>query len=676
MNAAYFFPLMVEYQEKAYAGGSIPGGFFKREGRATEKEILTCRLTDRPIRPLFPDGYLNDVQIVSQVLSSDSENDPDVISINGASLALMLSDIPFLGPVGAVRIGERDGKFIVNPTYTETKESALDLVVAGTFDGITMIESGAKQISEDRMIEALAFAHDRVKELIQFQNEFVKGIGKEKITPPAPEKNEELTKHLDAIARPRFKEINQPKAKHEREAAIKALNDELIEKFVTDEGEVTVAQIKTIVHDIEGEEVRKLMLNEKKRVDGRKLDEIREINCQVSFLPRTHGSALFTRGQTQSLSITTLGTSADEQIIESYEGTGKRHFMLHYNFPAFSVGEVKPMRGPGRREIGHGALAWRGLSPVLPDREEFPYAIRVVSDILESNGSSSMATVCAGSMSLMDAGVPIKAAVSGIAMGLVQEGDQWSILSDIAGVEDHIGDMDFKVAGTKDGITTLQLDIKLKEGLKFDILRAALKQANAGRLHILNLMNQEISEPRSTTSAYAPRITTVQVHPDKIREIIGPAGKMIRKITQDSGAKIEIDDNGVVTIAATKEESAKKAIEMINEIAQEPEVGKIYPSTVKRITNFGVFCEFMKGRDGLVHVSELSNEYVEKVEDIVKVGDQFDVRVMEIDQQGRVNLSKKRAVENYHEDPKAAPSRRPRPKQEQDHGARPKRGRY
>jgi polyribonucleotide nucleotidyltransferase len=638
-----FFPLTVEYQEKAYAGGVIPGGFFKREGRSTEKEILTSRLTDRPMRPLFPDGYKNEVQIIASVLSSDATNDPDILCLNGASLALMLSEVPFLGPVAAVRVGVVNGEFKINPTYAERKNSSLDLVVAGTTDGVTMIESEAQEITSDRMIEALEFAHKNIKTLCKFQSDFVKGISKEKILPEQPPKNNDLIKAIENSAIPAFKEINKPKTKEDRQDAIAKLNADLVAEHVKEGSDVTEGQIKEIVHDIEHDEVRKFMLKNKTRVDGRKPDQIRKVDCAVDVLPRTHGSALFTRGQTQSLAVTTLGTSRDEQIIESYEGAMARHFMLHYNFPPFSVGETKMMRGPGRREIGHGALAWRGLKAVIPTKEEFPYIIRVVSDILESNGSSSMASVCAGSLSLMASGVPIKSAVSGIAMGLIQEGDDWIVLSDIAGVEDHLGDMDFKVAGTAKGITTLQLDIKLKEGLKFNILKEALEQANAGRLYILDIMNKTISESRKELSEFAPRLTRIKIHPDKIREIIGPGGKMIRKISQESGASIEVNDEGTVTIASSSQEAAKKAIELIGQITQEPEVGKIYPATVKRLMNFGAFCEFLPGREGLVHVSELSDVFTKNVADIVKVGDRVEVKVMEIDPQGRVNLTMRKS---------------------------------
>jgi len=664
-----FFPLTVEYQEKMYAGGVIPGGFFKREGRSTEKEILTSRLTDRPLRPLFPDGYLNEVQVIGGVLSSDGVNDPDVLCINGASLALLISEVPFLGPVGAVRVAELNGEFILNPTYDEVKESSLDLVVSGTQDGVTMIESEASEITEERMLEALKFAHEAIKKIVHFQEEFAKGITKEKITPPVSELNQELVQKISETAVPAFQKINQPKAKEERDAAIKNLNQELVEKLVTDDGDVTSALVKQIVHDIEYDEVRKYCLKDRKRVDGRGLDEIRKITCELDVLPRAHGSALFTRGQTQSLGVVTLGTVRDEQTIESYAGVHSRNFMLHYNFPPFSVGETKMMRGPGRREIGHGALAQRGLKAVIPSKEEFPYTIRLVSDILESNGSSSMASICSGSLALMAAGVSTKASVSGIAMGLIKEGKDWAVLSDIAGVEDHLGDMDFKVAGTDKGITTLQLDIKLKEGLDFGILVKALEQAKAGRAHILKKMLETISSPRKELSKYAPSITTLRVNPDKISEIIGPGGRMIRKITADSGAQIEIQDDGSVKVVSRDAASAEKAMKLIRNITKDAEVGKLYDATVMRLVPFGAFCEILPGKEGLVHISELAEGYVSSVEEVVKVGDQIKVKVIEVDQQGRINLSVKQAA-----DGNTPPRPRSRPRQEDRKGSSSQRG--
>jgi len=634
-----FFPLTVEYQEKMYAAGMIPGSFFKREGKATEKEVLTSRLTDRPIRPLFPDSFLNEVQIVVQVLSADGVNDPDIWSVNAASFALMLSGLPFLGPVGCARVAEFEGKFILNPTTEQLKTATLDLVVAGTREGVTMIESEAKEVSEEKMIEALKVAHDAIKQLCSFQEEFVKGIARAKVAVAEKPHCEETYKKVAAIAVPAFEKINQPHIKQDRDAAIKQLTAEIAAKLVTPDSGVTKGLVAKIVHDIEYDEVRKFILKQKKRVDGRALNEIRQITGEVGVLPRAHGSALFTRGQTQALGTITLGTSRDEQLIESYEGVSYRNFMLHYNFPPFSVGEVKSMRGPGRREIGHGALALRGLAAVVPSKEEFPYTVRYVSEILESNGSSSMATICAGTLAMMDAGVPIKAPVSGIAMGLIKEGEDWAVLSDIAGVEDHLGDMDFKVAGTSKGITTLQLDIKLKEGLAFSILQKALEQAKEGRAHILGKMLETMSKTRENLSPYAPRITTIKIAVDKISELIGPGGRMIRKITADSGCQIEVEDDGSVKVSSRDEKSCAKALELIRYISQDVEIGRVYKGTITRLMAFGAFCELLPGREGLIHISELSAQYVGSVEEVVKVGDQVDVRVIEIDKQGRVNLS-------------------------------------
>ncbi|MCA9396898.1 MAG: polyribonucleotide nucleotidyltransferase, partial [Candidatus Omnitrophica bacterium] len=501
--------------------------------------------------------------------------------------------------------------------------STLDLVLAGTKDGVTMIESEACEITEERMVQALEFGFTHIKQLCEFQDKYVSGMNIAKLEVAPVAVDAELRAQVEAVAKPRYiNEINQPKSKEARDEAIKALNKELVEKFCTEESGVSSSVVKTISHDIEAETVRELYLSEKKRVDGRKTDEIRDISCEVGVLPRTHGSALFTRGQTQSLGVVTLGTSRDEQLIESYEGKVNRRFMLHYNFPAFSVGEVKPMRGPGRREVGHGKLAWRGLNAVIPSKEEFPYTIRLVSEILESNGSSSMASICSGSLALMDAGVPSHAAVSGIAMGLIKDGDRWTVLSDIAGVEDHLGDMDFKVAGTSKGITTLQLDIKLKEGLDFGILVKALEQAKNGRAHILDCMNKVISQPRAELSAFAPQVTQINISVDKISELIGPGGKMIRKITAESGAEIEIEDSGKVKITARNAEQRDSALQMIRDITKDAEVGKVYAGTVKRIMPFGAFCEIFPGREGLCHVSELSDKFVKNVEDVVKVGDQ------------------------------------------------------
>lgn len=640
-----FFPLTVDYQEKAYAGGKIPGGYFKREGKATEKETLSSRLIDRPIRPLFPEGFYNEVQIAASVLSSDKEHNSDVLAMNAASAALMISGLPYLGPVAAARVGEKDGEFILNPTYQELEKSAFEIIVATTEKGIIMIEAGANIVPEEKIIAALEFAETALKPVLALQKKMAAECGKPKkevalITLPEglmEEVRKHSAKEIDKINR-------HEKTKESREEALDALADGLLEKLVKEGTAVTAAQVKQAFHDVEKEEVRKFILDNHVRTDGRKLDEIRAITCEVGVLPRTHGSALFTRGQTQSLGVVTLGTTRDEQIIDAIEGDIFKSFMLHYNFPPFSVGEVKPMRGPGRREIGHGALAERGLRAVIPSKEAFPYTIRMVSDILESNGSSSMASACSGTLALMDAGVPIKAPVSGIAMGLVKEGSRVAILSDIAGVEDHLGDMDFKVTGTETGVTAIQLDLKLKESLDVETLRKALDQAKRGRLFILQKMTAAINSPRKQLSAFAPRITTVKVDPDKIREIIGPGGKMIRKITADSGAQIEVEDDGTVRIAASDNVSTQKAMDFIKGITDDAEIGKVYKGVVKRIMNFGAFCEILPGKEGLVHVSELSDSYVDNVESVVKVGDEIMVKVIEIDAQGRINLSRKQST--------------------------------
>ncbi len=640
-----FFPLTVDYQEKAYAGGKIPGGYFKREGRATEKEILTSRLIDRPIRPLFPEGFYNEVQVIISVLSSDKEYNADILAINGASAALMISGIPFLGPMAAARIGEVDGRFIANPTYKELEKSTLEIVVATTEKGIIMIEAGANIVPEERIIEALEFATEALKPVLQLQRTLAKECGKPAMEVTLRPIVENVMKRVRELSVKEIGVINQnEKTKESRDEALSALCDKITAELVVEGSEITEDQVSEAFHEMEKNEVRKFILDKGIRTDGRKYDQIRAITCEIGVLPRTHGSSLFTRGQTQSLGVATLGTTRDEQVIDAIEGDIFKNFMLHYNFPPFSVGEIKPMRGPGRREIGHGALAERSLRAVVPSKEEFPYTIRLVSDILESNGSSSMASVCSGTLAMMDAGVPIKAPVSGIAMGLVKEKDRIAILSDIAGVEDHLGDMDFKVAGTEKGVTAVQLDLKLKESLDIATLRKALEQAKQGRLHILKKMTELISAPKKELSAFAPRITTIKIDPDKIREIIGPGGKMIRKITAHSGASIEVEDDGTVRIASCDGESTQKALDMIGGITEDAEVGKIYKATVKRIMNFGAFCEIMPGKEGLVHVSELSDTYVDNVESVVKVGDEIMVKVIEIDQQGRINLSKKQST--------------------------------
>ncbi|OGW84047.1 MAG: polyribonucleotide nucleotidyltransferase, partial [Omnitrophica bacterium RIFCSPLOWO2_01_FULL_45_10] len=634
--------LTVEYQEKTYAAGKIPGGFFKREGRPSEKEILTARLVDRPIRPLFPKGFINEMQIVAIVLSSDGENDSDILALNGASAALMISDIPFEGPIAAVRVGRSDGKFIINPTFKELESSDLDIVVCGTRSGVVMVEAGANELGEEIILEAINFGHRNLQALIDIQDEMRKKIGKVNRTIPIYKVDEGLVKEVKGHSLKKLDEINKLGTKEQREGAMDLLSKELISEFVTERSNYTEKDVKNALIEVEREAVRKFIVENKRRVDGRRFDEIRPITCEVGILPRTHGSGLFTRGQTQSLSVTTLGTSADEQMIDALEGETQKSFMLHYNFPPFSVGEVRPIRGPGRREIGHGALAERALKPVMPTKEEFPYTVRVVSDILESNGSSSMATVCASSLSLMDAGVPIKRPVSGVAIGLVKEKGGEIILTDIGGVEDHYGDMDFKVAGTKDGITALQMDIKI-QGVSSALIKKVLDVGESARLSILAQMVQVIAKPKGSVSEYAPHIVSFKISQDKIGEVIGPGGKNIKKIIQDTGVTINIEDDGTVQIASQDDAAIEKAVNIIKGMTEEPEVGKIYSGKIKRIMNFGAFCEILPGKEGLIHVSELADRFVKNVEDVVKVGDEVTVKVIAIDEQGRVNLSKKQA---------------------------------
>ncbi|MBN1405039.1 MAG: polyribonucleotide nucleotidyltransferase [Candidatus Omnitrophica bacterium] len=642
-----FFPLTVEYRERTYAAGKIPGGFFKREGRPTETEILTARLIDRPIRPLFPENMLNEVQVIATVLSSDGENDPDTLAALGASTALCISNIPFTGPLGIMRIGQaKTGEFIINPTYAEIQNSKIDIVVAGTKSGIVMIESGSDRVSEEELIAAIKYAQDNLAGFIKVQEDMVRECGIKKTTPICKEIPEELQKQVKEYSLDRLAKINSLETKEERVEAMNLLSAELSEKLADEEAGITETEIKIALQETEMGLLRDIVLNKNKRVDGRNFTDIRTISCEIEVLPRTHGSGLFTRGQTQSLSVTTLGTSSDEQIVEALEGEMQKTFMLHYNFPPFSVGEVKPVRGPGRREIGHGALAERALKPVIPSKDEFPYTIRVVSDILESNGSSSMATVCAGSLALMDAGVPIKEAVAGIAMGVIKSGNKYKILTDIAGVEDHYGDMDFKVAGTQNGVTAIQVDVKLSEGITIEMIKEALAQAKKARMELLEKMNKVISKPKPALSKYAPRITTLRIDPEKIKDLIGPGGKVIKKIISDTGVTIDVEDDGKVSVASTDEKASERAINIIKAITEDVEVGKVYRVKAKRMLNFGVICEVLPGKDGLVHISELAKDYVKNVEDVVKIGDEFDAKVIEIDEQGRVNLSKKQAEES------------------------------
>jgi len=637
-----FFPLTVDYQEKTYAAGRIPGGFFKREGRPSEKEILTSRLVDRPIRPLFPKGFLNDVQVIAVVLSSDGENDSDVLAVNGASAALCISDIPFGGPVAACRVSRNDSSFILNPTYAESAKSDLDVIVVANNQGVIMLESKCREVSEEVYWDAVKFGYENLQDILKFQEEFIVNYGRPKIELEYKKIDPALMEKVRNLAVSRLQVIYKLAKKEEREEAVSEFCKELETTLASEN--YGAGNIKEALVEVEEAEVRKKILNEGVRVDGRGFQEIRAITSEVSVLPRTHGSALFTRGQTQSLAVTTLGTGDDEQMVEALEGQKYKTFMLHYSFPPFSVGETAPMRGPGRREIGHGALAERALLAVIPAKEKFPYTVRVVSEILESNGSSSMATVCAASLSLMDAGVPLKEPVSGIAMGLIKGKDKTVILTDIAGVEDHFGDMDFKVAGTKNGVTAVQLDLKI-DGISLDLLKDCLSQAKKARLFILDKMALALTHPRASISSYAPRIDKIMINTEKIGAVIGPGGKMIKQIIAATGATIDISDDGTVLIASSDPVKSQAAISMIKALTEDVEVGRIYNGKVKKVANFGAFCEIAPGKEGLVHVSELSDTFVKDVASVVKVGDEFKVKVVNIDELGRINLSKKRAEE-------------------------------
>ena len=634
-----FFPLTVDFEEKMYAVGKIPGGFLRREGRPAETAILTSRLIDRPIRPMFPDGYHNDVQIVCTAVSVDPDNAPDIPAMIGASCALSISDIPFEGPIAGVRVGLIDGQFIVEPTVEQAKVSELNLAVAGTKDAILMVEAGAKEVSEEVMLDAIWFAHGEIKKLVEFQEKIQAEVGKPKMdfevyTPP-----EEMAKEIEAYGEPKIHDALMDPDKLHRDKMVSEAKEEILAHFTElyPDNEIDIAHV---VAKLVKRVFRHIITVDKIRPDGRALDEVRPISCEVGLLARPHGCSLFTRGQTQVLNCLALAPLREAQNLETLAGDIQKRYIHHYNFPPYSVGETKPLRSPGRREIGHGALAERALLPVIPSEEEFPYTIRLVSEVLESNGSSSMASTCASTLSLMDAGVPIKAPVSGVAMGLVKEGENFTILTDIQGLEDANGDMDFKVAGTSKGITAIQMDIKV-DGLTKDILQAALAQAKKGRAFILGKMLECIAEPRKQLKKYAPKITTIKVNPEKIKDIIGPGGKIIKKIVEDTGAQIDINDDGTVYIAAADSESADAAIKTIQDITAEPEVGKIYTGKVTRIMNFGAFVEFMPGREGLVHISQLAKERVEKVEDVVSVGDEIVVKLVEIDSKGRLNLSRK-----------------------------------
>ena len=639
-----FVPLTVDYREKMYAGGRIPGGFFKREGRPTEKETITCRLIDRPVRPLFPEGYRHETQIISFVLSVDQENEPDILSIIGGSAALTISDIPFQGPLGAVRIGRINGNLLVNPTHEEQALSDFNLIVAGTEDSIVMVEGGGKEVSEEAVVDGLDLAHSVIREIVAMQLELQELVGVPKRDPVVVSSEPEDLEDVEAFLKGRMAEALLHTGKQERSAALQGLLEETINHFVGEEAEENRdREIASAFKIIEKREARRLIIEEGRRVDGRSLDTIRSISVKVGWLPRTHGSSLFSRGETQALVVSTLGTSIDEQRIDDLDGKSTKSFMLHYNFPPFCVGEASFLRGPGRREIGHGVLAERAMLPLLPSGDEFPYTIRVVSDILESNGSSSMATVCGASLSLMDSGVPLKSPCAGIAMGLIKDNDRYFILSDITGLEDQLGDMDFKVAGTEQGITAIQMDIKCK-GVDRNILSQALDQARIGRLHVLEKMNEVLPASRPELSPYAPRIITIKIRPERIRDVIGPGGKVIRSIVERTGASIDVEDDGTINIASADEEAAKQALEIIRELTQEAEIGKLYTGTVKKIMDFGAFVEILPGRDGLVHISHIADEHIKSVSDVLKEGDEVVVKVLEIDPQGKIRLSRKEAL--------------------------------
>ena len=656
-----FFPLTVEYREKTYAGGKIPGGFFKREGRPGEKEILAARSIDRPIRPLFPKGYMNETQVICYILSADQENDADVLGLMGASVALNMSKIPFHIPVASVRMGRIQGAWIVNPTFQQLEYSDVDLVVAGSAEAITMVEGAAVEVPEEDLLEGLAAAHGAIRELVAMQRDLFADACEEEMKWTSVEPARELVDQVEALARKRVAAALEMEEKQARATALAELGDEVAGQLQSDgtESDEVRAAVTGVLRKLEKHHVRARILGEGKRADGRGVDELRELGCEVGVLPRPHGSALFTRGQTQALGVVTLGTSRDEQRIDSIDTLEEttKSFMLHYNFPPFSVGEARPIRGTSRREVGHGNLAERAVQPLLPDYDDFPYTIRVVSDVLESNGSSSMASVCAASLSLMDAGVPLRASCAGVAMGLVKEGERFAVLTDILGLEDALGDMDFKVAGTRKGVTAIQMDIKI-EGLDLDIMQQALGRARTARHRILDAMDQALPSARTDLSQYAPRIISVSINPEKIGEIIGPKGKTIRAIQDETGAKIDIEDSGVVKIAAVSGEAGVRAREMIEAIAQEPEVGRIYEGPVKNTTTFGAFIEIFPGTEGLCHISELAEGRVGKTEDVLKVGEMTRVKLLAIDEKGRLRLSRRAALADNTRDGKSSRARR------------------
>lgn len=633
-----FFPLTVHYQEKAFAAGRIPGGFFKREGKPSEKEVLSSRLIDRPIRPLFPEGFFNEVQVVCTVLSYDGKNDSDVVAMIGASAALAISGVPFLGPIACARVGYIDGEYILNPLPEQFNSSLLDLDVAGTEEGVLMVESEAHELSEEVMLGAVMFGHQAFQPIIKMIKDLKKKAGKEDWKINLFEPSEDIRKKVTELALQDLKSAYKNQIKQDRYAAINAVKQKVKDAFANSDADSR--QISKVFEDLSSSILRGHILTEGKRVDGRSLTDIRAIECEVGILPRVHGSALFTRGETQALVVSTLGTAQDEQTMDSLEGEYKERFMLHYNFPSYSVGEVGRMSSPGRREIGHGKLAWRAINPVLPKKDQFPYTVRAVSEITESNGSSSMATVCGTSLSLMDAGVSLPRPVAGIAMGLIKEDNKFAVLSDILGDEDHLGDMDFKVAGTENGVTALQMDLKITS-VNSEIMKTALAQARDGRLHILGEMAKAITTPRTSVNEFAPKMVTIQINKDKIREVIGPGGKVIREICERTGVRIDIDDEGVVTVSGLDQASIDTAIDNIKSIACEPEIGAVYTGKVVKVAEFGAFVNFFGARDGLVHVSEMRDERVNKVSDVVNVGDEVKVRVIGFDDRGKVKLSMK-----------------------------------
>lgn len=648
-----FFPLTIDYVEKTYAGGKIPGGFFKREGKLSERETLVSRLIDRPCRPLFPEGYSKEVQVVATVMSSDGENDADVLAVCGASAALTISELPFQGPIAAVRVGRVKGKLIVNPTVSELRDSELNFVVAGTRDAIVMVEGGAQEVPESEVLEALFFAHKEMQSLIDMQVELQKEIGKAKSEFKPKERDEAFVKSVEAWLKPKMDKAVRVKEKLTRRDEISKLKESMGQEFVPatlqesdpKKAASRAAVLSKVFEDTMYHAVRGMAFKEKVRIDGRDFKTVRPISIELNVLPRTHGSALFTRGETQAIVVTTLGTKEEAQRLDSLLGESSKTFMLHYNFPPFSVGETKPMRGPGRREIGHGALAERAVKVMMPSESAFPYVVRVVSEVTESNGSSSMATVCGSSLALMAAGVPIKSPVAGVAMGLMNEGNDFVILTDILGDEDHLGDMDFKVCGTRTGITALQMDIKIA-GLKKEVVDQALGQAREARMFILDQMGAIISQPNSKLSQFAPRIVTIKINPDRIRDVIGPGGKTIRSITESCGVKMEVTDDGTVNVSSNDEGKIESAIKIIKSLTEEAEVGKIYRGVVKRIADFGAFVEILPGTDGLVHISQLSDQRVRSVEDVVQEGDEVTVKVLEIDRQGKIRLSMKEAMDD------------------------------